>query len=185
MPNNLRKKFQTELVPALQQTLRLRNRWQVPRVVKVVVNAGVGKTIKVPGFLEQVEKTLTKITGQKAVRTRAKKSISNFKIREGQEIGVMVTLRGSRMYDFLEKLLRVTLPRVRDFRGLSPRSFDGQGNYTLGFKEHTAFPEVTMEDVDKLHGVQVIVHTTARDPEAGRALLAALGFPLAKSLTSK
>lgn len=173
--------YRTKLIPELQKSLGLENAMQVPKITKVVVNAGIGRFTKDAGFVEAVEKTLLKITGQKPVRTRAKQSISNFKIRAGQEIGVVVTLRGRRMYDFLEKLVRVTFPRVRDFRGLSPKAFDRQGNYTIGFKEHVSFPEVKMEEIDKLHGLQVVIATSAETTEDGSALLQALGFPFMKS----
>ncbi len=153
---------------------------QVPKIKKVVLNAGVGRFIKEAGFIDAVEKTLSRITGQKPVRTKAKKSISNFKIREGQEIGVVVTLRGPRMYHFLEKLLAVTFPRVRDFHGVSDKAFDRQGNYTIGFKENIAFPEVKMEEIDKIHGLQVVISTNAKNKEEGKALLKQLGFPFTK-----
>lgn len=168
------------IAPALQKELGLKNAMQVPRVTKVVLNVGIGRFVKEAGFADTVVKVLQKITGQKPVRTRAKQSISNFKIREGMEIGVAVTLRGTRMYDFLEKLLRVTLPRVRDFRGISDKCFDRQGNYTLGFKEHLAFPEVKMEEIDRVHGLQITIATTAGNKAAGQALLAGLGFPFIK-----
>lgn len=179
----LYEKYKKEAVPALQKELSLKSAMQVPKVAKVVVNAGIGRFVKESGFIENVEKNITKITGQKPVRTKAKKAISNFKIRQGQEIGVTVTLRGPRMYHFLEKLLRVTFPRVRDFHGISDNGFDRQGNYTIGFKENVAFPEVKMEEIDKLHGLQVIVNTTAKNKEQGRALLAALGFPFVTKTT--
>jgi large subunit ribosomal protein L5 len=153
---------------------------QVPHITKVVLNAGVGRFVKESGFIDNVEKTLNKISGQKPVRTKSKQSISNFKIREGMEIGVMVTLRGPRMYHFLEKLIRVTFPRMRDFRGISANGFDRQGNYTIGFKENTAFPEVKTGDVEKIHGLQVIINTTAKNREEGKALLTSLGFPFVK-----
>jgi len=178
--NTLYQKYKKEIVPALVKELGLKNPMQAPKVVKVVLNAGVGRFVKEAGFIDNVEKTLTKITGQKAVRTKAKKAISNFKIREGQEIGVMVTLRGPRMYEFLQKLLNVTFPRVRDFHGISDKSFDRQGNFTVGFKENVAFPEVKMEEIEKMHGLEVIVNTTATNRESGRALLAHLGFPFSK-----
>lgn len=174
---SLYQQYKKTHVPALKKELGLKNVMEVPRITKVVINAGIGRFIKDAGFIEAVEKTLGRITGQKPMRTKAKKSISNFKIREGQEIGVMVTLRGKQMYAFLEKLVRVTFPRVRDFRGISDKAFDSQGNYTIGFKENVAFPEVTMEDVNKTHGLQIIINTTAKNRVAGRALLAALGFP--------
>ena len=179
--NTLYQTYTKKIVPALQQELRLANALQVPRVTKVVLNAGIGRFVKEPHFIENVEKTLAKITGQKPVRTKAKKSISNFKIREGMEIGVMVTLRGPRMYDFLEKLVMVTFPRVRDFRGISDASFDAQGNYTIGFKENTPFPEIKLEEIDKVHGRQVIIATTARTRDEGRKLLTHLGFPFAQA----
>ncbi len=180
MTNNLYEKFKKEVVPALKKELGLKNVMEVPMLSKVIINAGVGRFVKESGFIDNVEKTLSKISGQKPVRTKAKKAISNFKIREGQEIGVMVTLRGPRMYNFLEKLLRVTFPRVRDFHGISDKGFDKQGNYTIGFKENVAFPEVKMEEIEKIHGLEVVVVTTAKSREAGRALLANLGFPFTK-----
>lgn len=172
--------YKKSVVPAIQKELGLKNVMQVPKINKVIINAGIGRFIKEANFIDNVEKTLTKITGQKPVRTKAKKAISNFKIREGQEIGVMVTLRGPRMYDFLEKLVKVTFPRVRDFHGISDKAFDAQGNFTIGFKENVAFPEVKMEEIDKIHGLQIIVNTTAKDKVAGKALLTHLGFPFTK-----
>lgn len=178
--NILYQKYKKEVLPKVKAELGYKNIMQVPQINKLVVNVGVGRFLKEPNFIENVEKVLTKITGQKPVRTKAKKSISNFKVREGQEIGVMATLRGPRMFYFLEKLLQVTLPRVRDFHGLSEHGFDNQGNYTIGFKENVAFPEVKMEEIDKAHGLQVIINTTAKNKKEGKALLAALGFPFAK-----
>src|SRR3990167_1792714 len=169
--------YKKSVVPAIQKELGLKNVMQVPKVTKVVLNAGIGRFIKEANFIDNVEKTLTKITGQKPIRTKAKKAISNFKIREGQEIGVMVTLRGPRMYDFLEKLVKITFPRVRDFHGISDKAFDGQGNFTIGFKENVAFPEVKMEEIDKIHGLQIIVNTTAKNKVAGKSLLTHLVFP--------
>lgn len=172
--------YKKEIVPAIQKELGLKNVMQVPKITKVVINAGIGRFVKEANFIDNVEKTLTKITGQKPVRTKAKKAISNFKIRQGQEIGVVVTLRGPRMYHFLEKLLRVTFPRVRDFHGISDKAFDRQGNFTIGFKENIAFPEVKLEEIEKIHGLQVVINTTAKDKVAGRALLTHLGFPFTK-----
>ncbi|MSU75444.1 MAG: 50S ribosomal protein L5 [Candidatus Magasanikbacteria bacterium] len=183
MINSLYKKFKTEIVPALKTELGLANIFQAPKVTAVIINAGIGRFIKDAQFIENVEKTLAKITGQKPVRTKAKKAISNFKIREGQEIGVMVTLHGKRMYDFLERLVNVTFPRVRDFRGISPKSFDGRGNYTIGFKENVAFPEVKAEEIEKVHGLQIIIKTSAKNQAASLALLTKLGFPFTKSKT--
>lgn len=174
---NLYKKYKKEVVPALQKELNLKNLMQVPAVTKVVVNAGIGRFVKEPHFIENVEKTLATITGQKPVRTKAKKAISNFKIREGMDIGVMVTLRGKKMYHFLEKMINVTFPRIRDFRGIPDQGFDKNGNYTIGFKENVAFPEIKSGDVDKIHGLQIIINTTADSKERGKALLTKLGFP--------
>ncbi|MFH1291586.1 MAG: 50S ribosomal protein L5 [bacterium] len=180
MENNLYKKFKKEIVPKLKQDLGLKNVMQVPKVTKIVINVGVGRFVKDKGYIENVEHTLGSISGQKPVRTKAKKAISNFKIRAGMEIGVAVTLRGKKMYDFLEKLLSVTLPRVRDFRGINPKSFDKKGNYSLGLKEHLAFPEIRIDEVDKTHSLEVNVCTSAQNEEQGRVLLTYLGFPFKK-----
>ncbi len=180
MTTSLVQFYKDEVVPALKKELNITNALRVPKITKVVLNVGVGRFVKEQNYVENVEKVLSKITGQKAVRTKAKKSISNFKIREGMDIGVMVTLRGQRMYHFLEKLLRVTFPRVRDFRGISDKSFDRQGNYSLGFKENIAFPEVKTEEIDKVHGLQIVINTNAKNKEEGKALLKKLGFPFAK-----
>jgi large subunit ribosomal protein L5 len=172
--------YKKEVVPALMKELGLKNVNQVPKISKVVVNAGIGRFVKEANFIDTVEKNLTRITGQKPIRTRAKKAISNFKIREGQEIGVTVTLRGVRMYNFLERLIKVTFPRIRDFHGISDKGFDRQGNYTYGFKENVSFPEIKMDEIEKMHGLQIIVNTTAKDKTEGRALLSHLGFPFIK-----
>jgi large subunit ribosomal protein L5 len=172
--------YKKNVVPKIMADLGYKNYLQVPKIVKVVINVGVGRFVKEPHFIENVEKVLTKISGQKPVRTRAKKSISNFKIREGMDIGVKVTLRGPRMYDFLQKLLSIGLPRVRDFHGISEKGFDAQGNYTIGFKENIAFPEVKLEEIDKVHGLQVIISTNAKNKKEGKALLTNLGFPFTK-----
>ena len=177
---SLYEKYKKEMVPALKKELGLKNVNQVPKVVKVVVNAGIGRFVKEANFIDTVEKNLTRITGQKPIRTRAKKAISNFKIREGQEIGVTVTLRGARMFHFLERLTKVTFPRVRDFHGISDKSFDKKGNYTYGFKENVSFPEIKMDEIDKMHGLQIIINTTAKNKVEGRALLSHLGFPFIK-----
>jgi len=180
MESKLQAKYKKETVPGLQKKFGYKNIHQVPRLVKVVVNVGYGRMVKEAAFVENVEKTLRAITGQKPVHNKSKKSISNFKIREGQNIGVSVTLRGKRMFDFVDKLVNITLPRVRDFRGINPHSFDKQGNYSIGFKEHIAFPEIKSDAVDKLHGLQVVVNTTAKNREEGQALLEGLGFPFKK-----
>ena len=180
MQASLYKTFKEEIAPKLQIDLGYKNVMQVPKVFKVIINAGIGRFVKESGYIENVENTLQRITGQKPVRTKAKKAISNFKIRENMEIGVMVTLRGPQMWHFLEKLLKVTFPRVRDFRGISSKSFDRQGNYTIGFKENSPFPEVKQGEIDKMHGLQIIINTTAKNQKEGVALLSALGFPFSK-----
>lgn len=180
MESRLYEKFKKQIVPALQAQLGYKNPLQAPRLEKVVVNVGYGRQVKEAGFVENVENTLRAVTGQKPVHNKSKKSISNFKIREGMNIGASVTLRGKRMYDFIDKLVSITLPRVRDFRGISPKSFDKQGNYSIGFKEHIAFPEIKSDAVDKLHGLQIVIATTAKNKEEGLALLGKLGFPFKK-----
>ena len=181
MENNLYKKFKKEIVPKLKEELGLKNVNQVPKITKVVINVGVGKFVKDTTYIKNVENTLRNITGQRPLRNKAKKAISNFKIREGMEIGVSVTLRGKLMYDFLEKLLSVTLPRVRDFRGISAKSFDKKGNYSFGLKEHLAFPEIRADEVDKIHSLQVVIATSAINQDQGRKLLTYLGFPFKKN----
>ncbi len=180
MQVNLYEKYKKEIVPALKKELGLKNVMQVPKIQKIVLNAGIGRFVKEPRFIENVENTLTKISGQKPMRTKAKKSISNFKTREGMEIGVAVTLRGVKMYQFLEKLLSITLPRVRDFRGLSEKSFDKNGNYAIGFKENLAFPEIKADELEKIHGLQIIINTNAKNKVAGKALLTHIGLPFVK-----
>ncbi len=170
-------KYKSTVAPALKDAFGYKNVMQVPRVEKVVVNVGYGRHTKDKQYIEQIEKTLTRITGQKPVHNKSRKAISNFKIREGQNIGISVTLRGRSMYEFLNKLINVTFPRVRDFRGINPKSFDPQGNYAIGFKEHIAFPEIGGEAVDNLHGLEVTVTTTASNKQEGLALLKGLGFP--------
>ena len=180
MSVNLYQYYKKEIVPALKKELGLKNTMEVPKVSKVVLNVGVGRFLKEPNFIENVEKNLARITGQKPVRNKAKKAISNFKIREGMEVGVMVTLRGPKMYYFMEKLINVTFPRTRDFRGISPKSFDGRGNYSFGFRENSAFPEIKAGEVEKNHGIQITISTTAKNAEHGRALLTRLGMPFTK-----
>ncbi len=169
--------YQQAVVPKLKERLNKTNLFALPKLKKVVINVGVGKHTKDEAFIEAVEKTLAAITGQKPVRTKARLSISNFKLREGMIVGVKVTIRGKRMYDFVEKLLRVTFPRVRDFRGISKKGFDRQGNYTIGFREQIAFPEVSPEEATHSHGLEVTVVTTARNQEEAQVLLEELGFP--------
>lgn len=175
--NRLKEKFNTKTRKELQSTLGLKNFMAVPQIKKVVINAGVGKTLKDPKALEAIIEDLRKITGQQPVKTLSRKSISGFKIRENQVVGVMVTLRGNRMYDFVDKLISIALPRVRDFRGLSLKGFDGRGNYHIGVREQTVFPEISEEGLEHSFGFQVSIVTDAGNDEKGRALLKSLGFP--------
>jgi len=169
--------YSTELRQRLRQELGLQNIMQVPRPVKIVINMGVGDAIRESRQLDGAVRDLTAITGQKPQVTKAKQSIAGFKIREGQSIGAKVTLRGDRMWEFLDRLVSVALPRIRDFRGLSPRGFDGHGNFTLGLTEQLVFPEVDYDSIVKVRGMDITVVTTAETNEQGRALLTALGFP--------
>jgi large subunit ribosomal protein L5 len=173
----LKVRYHTELRGQLRDELGLANVMQVPRLVKVVVNMGVGEGSKEPRLLDGAVRDLTVITGQRPLVTKAKKSIAGFKLREGQSVGAKVTLRGDRMWEFLDRLLSLALPRIRDFRGLSPRSFDGNGNYSFGLTEQLVFPEVDYDKIEKIRGMDIIVVTTAENDEHGRALLRALGFP--------
>jgi len=176
----LKDTYQAELVPQLKNDLQLKNVMEVPRIEKIVVNMGLGEAIQNIKILESAVIELTKITAQKAVVTKAKKSIATFKLREGMPIGCMVTLRRDHAYEFLDRLISVGLPRVRDFKGVSPKAFDGRGNYTLGIKEQIIFPEIDFDKVDKVKGLNVTIVTTARTDEEGRALLASLGMPFRK-----
>lgn len=178
--NNLQKQYNKEVCPALMKKFECKNKLAVPTLKKVVVNVGVGAGLKDNEYIENVEKTLLRITGQKPVRTIAKKSISSFKIREGMVVGVKVTLRGTRMWDFIEKLIKVTLPRIRDFRGIDPKGFDKKGNYSLGFREYIAFPEIKPDEVEKIHGLEVNITTSAKSRDEGFELLSLLGFPFKK-----
>jgi large subunit ribosomal protein L5 len=180
----LKVRFREELVPQLKERLGLANVMQVPRLEKVVVNMGVGDSLKDGRLLDAAVEDLTIITGQKPVVTRARKSIAGFKLREGMPIGVKVTLRGDRMWEFIDRLVSLAFPRIRDFRGLSPRAFDGRGNYTVGVTEQLIFPEIDYDKVQKVRGMDITIVTTARDDDEGRALLLALGFPLAVEETA-
>ena len=172
-------KYQKEIQPALKQRLGLKSDMAVPRLEKIVINMGVGgKAVQNPKVVDQAVAELARIAGQKPSVRKARKSIANFKLREGMPIGVAVTLRHTRMYEFLERLIRIALPRVRDFRGLSPKGFDGRGNYTLGIREQTIFPEIDLESVENVMGVSVTLVTSAKDDAAGRALLDAFGLPI-------
>ncbi len=179
--NTLQAQFTKQIAPQLQKELGYTNTLQVPRVSKITVNVGTGKGLQDDKYLETVVSTLTRITGQKPVQNKARKSISAFKVREGMIVGVSVSLRGARMYDFLQKLISIALPRVRDFQGISQSSVDEGGNLTIGFKEHTVFPEIRSDEVESIHGLQVVVTTTAKDRDEGIALLTALGIPFKKS----
>ena len=174
---SLKARYQEEIIPALQEKFGYKNINQVPKLHKIVLNMGVGEASHNSKIAEVIEGQLTKIAGQKCVVTKAKKSIASYKLREGMPVGAMVTLRGERMYDFLQKLICVVLPRIRDFRGISPKSFDGRGNYTLGLKEQALFPEITYEEVDLVKGMNVSVITTAETDEEARELLKLLGMP--------
>jgi large subunit ribosomal protein L5 len=177
MATRLQQKYIDEVLPALIQEYRYGSVMQAPRLVKAVLNIGLGEAIQNAKALEAAVGDLTLIAGQKPVVTRARKSIANFKLREGMAIGAMVTLRGPRMHDFLDRLMNIALPRVRDFRGVSRRSFDGRGNYSLGLREQILFPEIEYDKVDKLRGLEVAIVTTARDDDQGYALLKRLGMP--------
>jgi large subunit ribosomal protein L5 len=178
--SRLKEKYQKEVVPVLMGEYGYRNVMEVPRLEKVVINIGLGEATQNPRALEAAERDLAAITGQHPVITRAKWSISGFKVRKGMPIGMMVTLRGNRMYDFLDKLVNATLPRIRDFHGVPRNSFDGRGNYTLGLKEQIIFPEIEYDKVDKIRGLEVSIITTARTNDEGRRLLELLGMPFSR-----
>jgi large subunit ribosomal protein L5 len=180
----LKQRYQTELRDQLKSTLNLGNVMEVPRLDKIVINMGVGGAIQQASLLEGAVNDLTVIAGQKPVVTRAKKSIAGFKIREGNAIGVKVTLRGDRMWEFFDRLISIAIPRVRDFRGLNPRSFDGRGNYTFGVNEQLIFPEIDYDKIDTTRGMDISIVTTARTDAEGKALLEALGFPFRREGSS-
>jgi large subunit ribosomal protein L5 len=177
MAARLKEKYRKEVVPALADEFRFASAMQVPRIAKVVVNIGVGEAIQNAKALDAAAEDLVAICGQKPVITRAKKSIAGFKVRQGMTIGTMVTLRGDRMYDFLDRLINLALPRIRDFRGVSRKSFDGRGNYSLGLREQIIFPEIEYDKVDKIRGLEVAIVTTAPDDAQGYALLRGFGMP--------
>ncbi len=178
--NRLKEKYKNEIVKSLMQKFNYRSVMEVPKIEKIVVNMGVGDAVQNPKVLDSAVEELMAITGQKPLVTRAKKSIAGFKLREGMPIGAKVTLRGDRMYHFLDKLISVALPRVRDFRGVSKKAFDGRGNYTLGIKEQLIFPEIEFDKVNKVRGMDVVIVTTAKTDEEARELLAELGMPFQK-----
>lgn len=181
VPPRLRDRFRTAVIPALMKERGYTNPFQVPRLEKIVINMGVGEGKENPKVMDFAVADLQMITGQKPVVTRAKKSIANFKLRENSPIGCKVTLRGARMYEFLDRLVNVALPRVRDFKGVAPKAFDGRGNYALGLKEQAIFPEIVYDKVDKVRGMDVIMVTSARTDEEAKALLAHLGVPFRES----
>jgi len=176
----MQERYQQEVVPALQNAFNYRNIMEVPKIQKVVVNIGLGEAMGNSKALDAAITDMTTITGQKPIQTKARKSIANFKLREGVIIGVKVTLRGDRMWAFLDRLLNVALPRVRDFRGVSGDAFDGRGNYTLGLKDQLIFPEIEYDKIDKLRGMEITVVTTAKNDEHARAMLRFLGMPFRK-----
>jgi large subunit ribosomal protein L5 len=177
MAARLKQRYQQEVGPAIAKEFGIANPMAIPRLEKIVINMGMGEAIANAKILDTAADELKSITGQKPVITKAKKSIASFKLRQGMPIGVMVTLRGDRMYEFMDRLVSVALPRVRDFRGVSPKAFDGRGNYTIGVREQLIFPEIDFNKVDKLRGMNISIVTSARTDELARALLKALGMP--------
>ncbi len=177
MATRLKEKYINEVAQAMMQKFGYKNVMEIPKVEKVVINMGVGEAVGNPKVLDAAVADMTLIAGQKPVVTRAKKSIAAFKIREGMPIGAKVTMRGERMYQFLDKLINISLPRVRDFRGVSPKSFDGRGNYTMGVKEQLIFPEIDYDKIDKIRGMDIIIVTTAKTDEEARELLRLMGMP--------
>jgi|SRR2546421_11326564 large subunit ribosomal protein L5 len=177
MAARLKEKYQKEVAPAIAKEFGIKNPMAIPRVQKIVLNMGMGEAIANAKILDTATEELRTITGQKPVVTKAKKSIASFKLRQGMPIGVMVTLRGDRMYEFLDRFVSIALPRVRDFRGVSPKAFDGRGNYTIGVREQLIFPEIDFNKVDKLRGMNISIITSARNDEQARALLKGLGMP--------
>lgn len=176
----LRERFVKEIIPAMQQRFGLKNVMQVPRLDKIVINIGMGAAVAEPKLIEEAAGVLRDITGQKPLITKAKKAISNFKLRKGQNIGVKVTLRGSRMYEFMDRLISIAIPRIRDFRGLNRKSFDGHGNYTLGIKEQTVFIEVDRDKISRVAGMDICICTTAQKDELALGLLEEMGMPFRK-----
>ena len=176
----MRERYEREIVPALMEEFKFENVMRVPRVKKVVLNIGLGEATQNPKALESAEKDLATISGQHPVVTRSKRSIAAFKLRTGMPIGMMVTLRDRRMYEFLDRLVSVVLPRIRDFHGVAPTSFDGRGNYSLGFKDQLMFPEIDYDKVEKPRGFQITIVTTARSDEEGRRLLELMGMPFVR-----
>jgi large subunit ribosomal protein L5 len=177
MAQNFKKKYQEQIVPKLQEQFGFTNTHQVPKVTKITLNRGLGEASTNTKALESSVAEIAKITGQKPVITRAKKAIAGFKLRQGMPVGVMVTLRGDRMYAFLDRFINLALPRIRDFRGISPNSFDGRGNYSVGIREQLIFPEIEYDQIDQIRGMDISIITSANNDEEGRALLKAMGMP--------
>jgi large subunit ribosomal protein L5 len=180
MAARLKQIFKEKIVPELKQKLELNNTMEVPRILKITVNMGVGEAVADKKVMDAATADMAKITGQKPAVTKAKKSVATFKVRDGQAIGCKVTLRGDRMYEFLDRLVSIAIPRIRDFRGISTRSFDGRGNYSLGVKEQIIFPEIQYDQIDQIRGMDITISTSARDDKHGRALLEAFNFPFRK-----
>ena len=176
----LQQVYRDEIVPKLRKDLGITNAMEVPKITKITVNMGVGEAVADKKVVEAAAADLAKITGQKPMLCLSRKSIASFKLREGLPIGAKVTLRGARMYEFLDRLITIAMPRIRDFRGVSPRSFDGRGNYNMGVKEQIIFPEIQYDQIDQLRGMDITITTTAKDDKAGRALLEAFNFPFRK-----
>ena len=180
MAARLKQIYNEKLVPELKAKLGLKNTMQVPRILKITVNMGVGEAVADKKVMDAATADMAKITGQKPAVTKAKKSVATFKVRDGQAIGCKVTLRGDRMYEFLDRLVSIAIPRIRDFRGISTRSFDGRGNYSLGVKEQIIFPEIQYDQIDQIRGMDITISTSAHDDKHGRALLEAFNFPFRK-----
>ena len=174
---NIKELYQKEVAPKLKEKFSLKNSFEVPRIMKVVINVGIGRHAKEKAYIDEVQSNIAMICGQKPVLTLAKKSISSFKVRKGMNVGVAVTLRGAKMYDFIDKLVKISIPRVRDFRGLSPKLIDNTGNLSIGFKEQSIFAEIKEDEITNYHGVQVSLATTAKNREQGLELFKLLGFP--------
>jgi large subunit ribosomal protein L5 len=183
--NRLQEQYNKEIVPKLKEEFGYKNSMQVPKIQKVVINVGIGRFLKDSKFVESIKRDLTAIAGQAPVETKARKSVAGFKIREQQVVGMAATLRGQRMYDFLDKLISIGLPRVKDFRGVSPKGFDGRGSYHLGLKEHIVFPEISNDALEHIFGLQVSIVTNAGKDEPARALLTAMKFPFIKDEPKK
>ena len=179
-PPRLQQYYREKVIPRLREDLKIANVMQVPRISKITINMGVGEAVADKKMMDAALADLTKITGQKPLITKSRKAIASFKIRAGLAVGAKVTLRGARMYEFLDRLISIAMPRIRDFRGVSPRAFDGQGNYSLGVKEQIIFPEIQYDQIDQVRGMDITITTTARDDRHGRALLEAFNFPFRK-----